>query len=61
MSSYKISCMIDLFSKYFSSSWGCGYSLLFQMWLPISPEVILPVFKSEKKLESGIERIVTDS
>lgn len=60
MSSCETSTTIDLFSKYFSSNWECGYSLPFQMWLHISPDIILPVFKSEKKLESVIERIVTD-
>lgn len=49
MSSYKTTHTIDLFSKYISSDWECRYSLPFQMWLPISSEVMIPVPKPEKK------------
>lgn len=56
MSSYKTRHTIDLFSKYLSSDWECRYSLPFQMWLPISSEVMIPVSKPGKK-KKGVSHL----
>lgn len=48
MVSYKTSHTVDLFSKYFSSNWECEHSPPLQIQLPISPEVMFPVFIPEK-------------